>query len=66
MGMLFCQSGRSHSFRGTCGGPACCEGQLKHLGLPLAPKKSTAAYANEHRPCGLVPKQTLGKFQELV
>jgi hypothetical protein len=26
------------------------EGQLKHLGVPLAPKKPTLAYANEHRP----------------
>jgi hypothetical protein len=34
---------------------ACCEGQLKHLGVPVAPKKSTLAYANEHRPWELVP-----------
>jgi len=48
--MLFCQVGRAHSLREICGGLACCEGQLKHLGVPLAPKKSTLAYANEHRP----------------
>lgn len=40
----------AHSLREICGGLACCEGQLKHLGLPVAPKRSTLAYANEHRP----------------
>jgi len=37
---------------------ASCEGQLKHLGVPLAPKRSTLAYANEHRPWELF--QTAG------
>ena len=52
-----------------CGGLACCEGQLKHLGVPVAPKKSTLAYANEHRPWELyqtVFERTLFKCQELV
>ncbi len=69
MAMLFCQLGRAHSLREICGGLACCEGQLKHLGVPVAPKKSTLAYANEHRPWELyqtVFKQTLDKCQELV
>ena len=48
--MLFCQIGRAHSLREICGGLACCEGHLKHLGVPTAPKRSTLAYANEHRP----------------
>ena len=67
--MLFCQLGRAHSLREICGGLACCEGQLKHLGVPAAPKKSTLAYANENRPWQLyqtVFEQTLGKCQELV
>jgi Domain of unknown function (DUF4372)/Transposase DDE domain len=67
--MLFCQLGRAHSLREICGGLACCEGQLKHLGVPAAPKKSTLAYANEHRPWQLyqtVFEHTLGKCQELV
>src|ERR1700729_1823793 len=38
MAMLFCQLGRAHSWREICGGLACCEGQLKHLGVPVAPK----------------------------
>ena len=69
MAMLFCQLGRAHSLREICGGLACCEGQLKHLGVPLAPKKSTLAYANEHRPWQLyqtVFEQTLSKCRELV
>jgi hypothetical protein len=69
MAMLFCQLGHAHSLREICGGLACCEGQLKHLGVPLAPKKSTLAYANEHRPWQLyqtVFEQTLGKCRELV
>jgi IS4 transposase len=42
---------------------------LKHLGVPVAPKKSTLAYANENRPWELyqtVFEQTLVKCQELV
>jgi hypothetical protein len=69
MAMLFCQLGRAHSLREICGGLACCEGQLKHLGVPTAPKKSTLAYANERRPWQLyqaVFEQTLGKCRELV
>ena len=69
MAMLFCQVGRAHSLREICGGLACCEGQLKHLGVPVAPKRSTLAYANEHRPWELyqtVFEQTLFKCQELV
>ena len=69
MAMLFCQVGRAHSLREICGGLACCEGQLKHLGVPVAPKRSTLAYANEHRPWELyqtVFEQTVSQCQELV
>jgi IS4 transposase len=69
MAMLFCQVGRAHCLREICGGLACCEGQLKHLGVPVAPKRSTLAYANEHRPWELyqnVFEQTLSQCQELV
>ena len=67
--MLFCQLGRAHSLREICGGLASCEGKLKHLGVPEAPKKSTLAYANEHRPWELyrtVFEQTLEKCQSVV
>jgi hypothetical protein len=48
--MLFCQLGQAHSLREICGGLAACEGKLRHLGLPDAPKRSTLAYANAHPP----------------
>jgi len=48
--MLFCQLARAHSLREICQGLAACEGKLKHLGLAEAPKRSTLAYANGHRP----------------
>jgi hypothetical protein len=48
--MLFCQLGHAHTLREICGGLASCEGKLRHLGVPDAPKKSTLSYANEHRP----------------
>jgi hypothetical protein len=48
--MLFCHLGRAQSLREIVGGLAACEGILQHLGVPSAPKRSTLAYANEHRP----------------
>jgi len=59
--MLFCQLGQAHSLREICGGLAACEGKLRHLGLADAPKRSTLAYANEHRPWQLFQ----GVFQQL-
>src|SRR6059036_4349024 len=67
--MLFCQLGRAHSLREICGGLASCEGKLAHLGITEAPKKSTLAYANEHRPWELyrtVFGQLLEKCQSVV
>jgi len=48
--MLFCQLGQAQSLREICGGLAASEGKLRHLGLPEAPRRSTLAYANQHRP----------------
>lgn len=48
--MLFCQLTQAQSLREICGGLACSEGKLRHLGVETAPKRSTLAYANEHRP----------------
>jgi Domain of unknown function (DUF4372)/Transposase DDE domain len=48
--MLFCQLGSAKSLREICQGLAASEGKLKHLGIPIAPSRSTLAYANEHRP----------------
>jgi hypothetical protein len=64
--MLFCQLGRAHTLREICGGLASVEGKLRHLGLQDAPKKSTLAYANAHRPWQLyqtVFGQLLAKCQ---
>lgn len=48
--MLFCQLGKAQSLREICGGLASCEGKLQQLGVGAGPKRSTLAYANEHRP----------------
>lgn len=48
--MLFCQLAQAQSLREICGGLACCLGKLKHLGVHVAPNKSTLSYANCHRP----------------
>lgn len=48
--MLFCQLTQAQSLREICGGLACSEGKLRHLGVESAPKRSTLSYANEHRP----------------
>ena len=66
--MLFCQLGRAKSLREICGGLACCEGKLHHLGI-TAPPRSTLAYANAHRPWTLhktVFFQLLGRCQEVA
>jgi hypothetical protein len=51
--MLFCQLGSVTSLRDITNGLAASEGKLRHLGLPAAPKRSTLAYANAHRPSAL-------------
>jgi hypothetical protein len=48
--MLFCQLAQAHSLREICGGLESCLGKVVHLGMKQAPKKSTLAYANSHRP----------------
>ena len=67
--MLFCQLGRAHSLNEITQGLAASEGKLKHLGLPSAPKRSTLAYANQHRPWELyqtVFEQLLTRCQQLA
>jgi len=48
--MLFCHLAQAKSLREICNGLACCEGKLRHLGVPDAPSRSTLSYANHHRP----------------
>jgi len=67
--MLFCQLGRAHSLNEITQGLAASEGKLKHLGVASAPKRSTLAYANQHRPWELfqtVFEQLLGRCQQLA
>jgi len=47
--MLFCQLADAQSLRESVGGLASWEGKLQQLGI-TPPKRSTLAYANEHRP----------------
>jgi hypothetical protein len=66
--MLFCQLGRAHSLREICGGLASCEGKLNHVGAKV-PRRTTLAYANEHRPWRLfeaVFYQLLGQCQQVA
>lgn len=48
--MMFCQLAQAKSLRDIRNGLRSCEGKLRHLGLTKAPKRSTLAYANAHRP----------------
>lgn len=66
--MMFCQLGQANSLQEICGGLASCFGKARHLGIQDAPKRSTLAYANEHRPWQLYEKlfyQLLGRCQGL-
>jgi hypothetical protein len=51
--MLFCQLGSVNSLRDITNGLAASEGNLRHLGLTAAPKRSILAYANAHHPSAL-------------
>lgn len=48
--MLFCQLADAQSLREITGGLASCEGRLEQWGIITPPKRSTLAYANQHRP----------------
>lgn len=54
--MMFCQLAQAKSLRDIGNGLRSCEGKLRHLGVTNAPKRSTLAYANEHRPWQLFEK----------
>jgi hypothetical protein len=60
--MLFCQLGRANSLNEITKGLATCEGKLSHLGI-TAPKKSSLAYANEHRPWELYQSVFFGLLE---
>ena len=54
--MLFFQLADAQSLREITGGLASCQGRLEHWGMIQPPKKSTLAYANQHRPWQLFEK----------
>jgi hypothetical protein len=54
--MMFCQLAQAKSLREIGSGLRSCEGKLRHLGMSEAPKRSTLAYANEHRSWTLFEK----------
>jgi hypothetical protein len=65
--MLFCQLAHADSLHEICNGLACCLGKLVHLGISVAPNKSTLAYANKHRPAALYEElfyTALGRFRD--
>lgn len=65
--MLFCQLAHADSLREICNGLACSVGKLVHLGVLVAPNKSTLSYANEHRPAALFEDlfyTVLGRFRD--
>ena len=65
--MLFCQMAHADSLREICNGLACSLGKLVHLGIGVAPNKSTLAYANRHRPGALYEElfyTALGRFRD--
>jgi hypothetical protein len=54
--MLFCQLADAQSLREITGGLASCQGRLEHWGMINPPKRSTLAYANQHRPWQLLER----------
>ena len=65
--MLFCQLAHADSLREICNGLACCLGKLVHLGIAVAPNKSSLAYANRKRPAKLYEElfyTALARFRE--
>ena len=65
--MLFCQMAHADSLREICNGLACSLGKLVHLGIGVAPNKSTLSYANRHRPAALYEDlfyTALGRFRD--
>ena len=47
--MLFCQFARANSLREISNGLRSTTGNLNHLGITLAPSKSSLSYTNKHR-----------------
>jgi len=47
--MVFCQFSQSNSLNDVCNGMRLATGNLNHLGVKKAMKKSSLSYHNQHR-----------------
>jgi len=61
--MLFSHLARADSLREISNGLLCCNGKVRHLGIKAAPKRSTLAYANEHRSADLYEEYFWNQLQ---
>lgn len=52
--MLFCQFAKSQSVRNISNGLRSATGNLNHLGIQIAPSKSTISYQNKQRNLGTI------------
>lgn len=64
--MLFCQFAKSNSLNEVCQGMSSATGDLNHLGLTKALKKSSLAYINETRSWELFQDIYLDLYQQLL
>ena len=61
--MIFSHIARADSLREITNGLRCCNGKVRHLGIKSAPKRSTLAYANEHRSADLYEEYFWNQLQ---
>lgn len=63
--MVFCQFSKSNSLNDICNGMRSATGDLNHLGVSNAMKKSSLAYVNEHRSWELFRDMYFRLYDEL-
>lgn len=63
--MMFCQFSKSNSLNDICNGMRSATGDLNHLGVSNAMKKSSLAYVNEHRSWELFRDMYFRLYDEL-
>jgi hypothetical protein len=63
--MLFCHFSRSNSLNEVCQGMRAATGNLNHLGLSKAIKKSSLVYINAIRPWELFRDMYLDLYEQL-
>jgi len=63
--MMFCQFSKSNSLNDICNGMRSATGDLNHLGVNKAMKKSSLAYVNEHRSWELFRDMYFRLYDEL-